>query len=144
MNVTVGYTCQRTGCGATAAIELDELLYDAEGLERSASEMQDVAPEGWAWEINGLENVLHCPEHVAGAVTPNERREFELTPDQLAELLEACKPVPYMVIGGVPPRSPQENANEAWRKLGDELGFDWASVAGVPGKGQEFFTAVTK
>ena len=72
------------------------------------------------------------------------RKEFTMTPEQLDKLLDACKPVPYMVIGGVLPRSPQENANAAWARLGDELGFHPLSVHPVHGKGQEVFTAETK
>jgi hypothetical protein len=56
------------------------------------------------------------------------RKEFEMTAEQEAKLLEACKPVPYMVIGGMEPRSPQENANDAWCALGREMGFDGMSV----------------
>ena len=77
------------------------------------------------------------------------RKEFKLTQEQLDTLLDACKPVPYMLIlptlhlliGGIAPRSPQENANAAWAKLGLELGFDSMSVRPINGKGIEFFTA---
>ncbi len=69
------------------------------------------------------------------------RKEFKLTQEQLDILLNACKPVPYMVIGGIAPRSPQENANAAWATLGLELGFDSMSVRPINGKGIEFFTA---
>jgi len=69
------------------------------------------------------------------------RIEFKLTKKQLDDLLDACKPVIYMVIGGVPPASPQENANRAWESLGRELGFDHMSVRPVDGKGQDCFTA---
>ena len=70
------------------------------------------------------------------------RREYEMTEDQLKRLLEACRPVPYMIFGGREPRSPQENANAAWQELGREMGFDGMSVQPVPGKGQRFFTAL--
>lgn len=68
------------------------------------------------------------------------RREFEMTQAQLEVLLEACRPVPYMVIGGHPPPSTQENANRAWCALGKELGFDGMSVRPST-KGERFFTA---
>ena len=70
------------------------------------------------------------------------RVEYEMTEEQLKQLLDACKPVPYMVIGGHAPSSPQENANRAWMGLGKEMGFDWETVRPVQGKGQRFFTAV--
>lgn len=70
------------------------------------------------------------------------RTEYEMTKVDLGELLKACKPVPYMVIGGMEPPSPQENANAAWARLGAKMGFDSNSVRPVDGKGQRFFTAV--
>lgn len=73
----------------------------------------------------------------------SERREYEMTAGQLARLHDACRPVPYLVVGGVAPRTPQENANAYWRALGSELGFDWRTVRPVAGKGPEVFTAVS-
>lgn len=69
------------------------------------------------------------------------RQEFHLTPEQLAVLLDASKPTPVMQIGSYTPAGPQENANRAWRTLGEELGFESMTVRPVPGKGAEFFTA---
>lgn len=69
------------------------------------------------------------------------RREYELTEEQLARLLEASKPVPYIVVGGMPPSSPQANANRAWEALGREMGFEHWTVEPVSGKGQRCFTA---
>ena len=34
----------------------------------------------------------------------------------------------YIVVGGVGPRSQQENANDAWRAVAKELGFIWDTV----------------
>lgn len=69
------------------------------------------------------------------------RKEYEMTQEQLSRILEACKPVPYILgIGGVKPASPQENANRAWAALGKEMGFDPMSVR-PNGKGDRFFTA---
>jgi hypothetical protein len=72
-----------------------------------------------------------------------ERVKFTMSAEQHAELLDACKPVPYLVIGGVPPSSPQENANRWWRNLASELGFMWTSVEGVPGDPMSF-TAIPR
>ena len=69
------------------------------------------------------------------------RKEFEMSQEDLERILEACKPVPYMIIGGVVPRSPQENANAAWGDLGHRMGFDAMSVRPIPEKGDRFFTA---
>jgi hypothetical protein len=68
------------------------------------------------------------------------RREYEMTQEQYDELLDACRPVPYMVFGGRPPSSPQENANNAWKRLGREMGFQYMSVKSVPNQ-PRFFTA---
>jgi len=71
------------------------------------------------------------------------RREFEMTQEDLDALLEAMKPVPYIIVGGVAPRSQQENANDAWKKLGDRMGFDHMSVE-PSGRGDRFFMADEK
>jgi hypothetical protein len=72
-----------------------------------------------------------------------QRAEFEMTEQQFDRLLSAMQPVPYMLgAGGVPPRSVQENANDAWKALADELGFVWDTVEPVSGKGQRVFSAI--
>ncbi len=68
-------------------------------------------------------------------------KTYEMTEKQLATLMDACKPVPYIVAGGTPPMSPQERANAAWRRLGDEMGFDFNTVKPDPGKCDRFFHA---
>ena len=74
------------------------------------------------------------------------RAEYEMTPEQEKTLLDACKPTfdkrESMLIGGYAGSTPQENANAAWRALGEQMGFDSMSVRPVPGKGQRFFSAV--
>lgn len=71
-----------------------------------------------------------------------ERQEFEMTAEQFDGLVAACQPTPAIMVGGVMPPTPQENANAYWRKLGDEMGFDWATVRPAPGANQRLFTAV--
>ena len=56
------------------------------------------------------------------------RKRFTMTPEQYEKLLEACRPVPCLIIGRIAPRSPQENANAAWCDLGREMGFDGMTV----------------
>ena len=68
--------------------------------------------------------------------------EYEMSNQDLEAILEACKPTPVMMIGNYSPPSPQENANNAWRKLGEQMGFDHLTVRPVHGKGQRFFTAI--
>lgn len=70
------------------------------------------------------------------------RRDYEMTEADLAKLLDAMKPVPYMIVGGMPPVSQQENANAAWAELGKRLGFDPMSVR-PNGRGDRFFSAET-
>ena len=69
------------------------------------------------------------------------KRECEISEADFEALLNACKPVRYMVIGGVPPSSPQENANSAWRSLGLKMGFKWGTVEPFVGKDQRFIIA---
>lgn len=71
----------------------------------------------------------------------NPTVEYEMTQTDLDAILDACKPVSYMVMGGMAPRSQQENANAAWAALGEKMGFDYMTVR-PSSKGDRFFTAV--
>lgn len=71
------------------------------------------------------------------------RRRYDMTPEQQDTLLKACRPTPVMYLSGgqrMGP-TPQENANAAWRKLGNELGFKWDTVRPIPGDCDRHFTA---
>ena len=70
------------------------------------------------------------------------RTNYEMTKEDLAKLLNACKSTPVMMIGGTTGRTPQENANTAWEILGEKMGFDHMTVRPISGKSTEFFSAV--
>lgn len=74
------------------------------------------------------------------------RREYEMSEAAYDALLKACKPTPVMFLSGGQPMfdSPQENANTAWKALGDEMGFDHMTVFPISGKSGRFFTAEPK
>ena len=71
------------------------------------------------------------------------RTNYEMTQADCDVLLAAMKPVLMIMlhIGGGP-RSPQENANNAWRVLGKKMGFEWNTVRPIEGKSMLFFSAV--
>jgi hypothetical protein len=69
-----------------------------------------------------------------------DRVEFEMTEAEYAEILEACRPVPWIMVGGVVPPSALENANAAWQRLGERRGFDGMTV--LPGRSRLHFTAI--
>ena len=69
------------------------------------------------------------------------KREYTMTELQLSQLLAASEPVRYMVFGGRPPRSPQENVNAAWRSLASEMHFKFDTVEPIPGAAQGCFLA---
>ena len=69
------------------------------------------------------------------------RKEFQMTPDELKGIMEACRPVPMIMLQCGTPSSPQENANRAWQSLAAKYGFDWESVRPVSGKDNHYFTA---
>jgi len=70
-------------------------------------------------------------------------REFKMSDDDLAALMDASKPIPAMWLSYGTPMfaTPQENAERAWERLGKKMGFKFRTVLAVPGKGQTFFTA---
>jgi len=69
------------------------------------------------------------------------KREYEMTEQELKELMDAGKPVPYLVFGGIPPASPYDNAMRAWDALGTKKGFWPMTVESSCGKGERFFMA---
>ncbi len=70
-----------------------------------------------------------------------DRREYEMTEADLNEIMDACRPVPLIMLQcGMPPTQ-QERANNAWAALGKRMGFEHMSVR-PSGKGNRFFTAV--
>jgi len=72
----------------------------------------------------------------------NPRVQYEMSEEDLTELLDACsKPTRVMMIGDYRSPSPQENANAAWAKLGKKMGFDSITVRPDP-RGDKYFTAV--
>ena len=72
------------------------------------------------------------------------RKEFKMSQEQLDTLLDASAPVRMLMLQCGTPRSPRENAEAAWERLGDELGFKFRTVSPVDGKEQLFFTAETQ
>ncbi len=68
-------------------------------------------------------------------------KEFEMTDEDFADIMAACKPVPMIALQCGTPSSPQERANAAWSILGKKMGFDHMTVRPVKNKGQKFFTA---
>ena len=70
------------------------------------------------------------------------RINYEMTDGQLDALMQACKPVACIALGGVAPSSPQENANNAWASLGLEMGFDSSTVQPRQEFDTKHFTAI--
>lgn len=71
------------------------------------------------------------------------KQEYQMTAEDHATLIHACKPTPVMFLsGGMPMHdSPQENANRAWAKLGSKMGFVPMTVEPISGKPNTFFRA---
>ncbi len=68
------------------------------------------------------------------------RKDFEMTQEQLDVLLDAGKPVLLIALNCGMPRSPQQNANDVWKSLGREMGFQHMTVKPICG-GERFFSA---
>jgi hypothetical protein len=67
--------------------------------------------------------------------------EFEMTEGDLAELMDAMKPVPMLMLQCGTPTSVQENANAAWARLGKRMGFDPMTVRPSRNSQPRFFYA---
>ncbi len=68
------------------------------------------------------------------------REEFTMTDEQLERILTASEPVRMIMLQCGIPTSPQENANAAWKELGEEMGFEYKTVKPA-GNDQRKFTA---
>jgi len=58
-----------------------------------------------------------------------ERQNYRLPDDDYQRLLNAGKPVPYLIINGMGPTPPQERANAVWKDVGEKMGFVWDTVS---------------
>lgn len=69
-------------------------------------------------------------------------KRYKLTDEQLADVRKAAS-TPGVFLGGpLAGYDPAQHAIEDfWKKLGKEMGFDWSTVKGVQGEGQEVFEA---
>jgi len=56
-------------------------------------------------------------------------KQYTMTDSEYTELMEACKPVPYLIVGGRKPSSPRENAMHVWAKIAARVGCDCNSIA---------------
>ena len=68
------------------------------------------------------------------------RQEYEMTEEDHEKIVKASQPVMAIALQCGPLRSPQENANAAWRELGERMGFKYMTVK-PSDRGVRFFTA---
>ena len=69
------------------------------------------------------------------------RTEYQMTQEDYDKIIEACRPVPMIMLHIGPFRSQQDNANDAWAELGSRMGFESMTV--LPSeKGKLYFTAI--
>ena len=55
-------------------------------------------------------------------------KTYRLTDEEFNKLMDASKPVPYMVFDGIEPRSPHDNAMDVWRTVAARVGCDVDSI----------------
>lgn len=70
-----------------------------------------------------------------------QRREYQMTEEDLAAFRAACTPTPNTVISAVP-KNPAEASKEFWQLLGKRMGFKWWTAQPVRGKSPHYFTAI--
>ena len=56
-------------------------------------------------------------------------KTYRLTDEELDALKEALKPVPCLIVGGIPPASPCDKAMAVWRNVASRVGCDVNSIA---------------
>ena len=76
------------------------------------------------------------------ATNESKRVNYQMTEEDKRDMIDACKGMPLMELGGYPVQSPSQRAREAWKLLGEKMGFDYKTVKPRIGKGERFFTAI--
>ena len=67
---------------------------------------------------------------------------YRLTDEEFNRLMEASKPVPYMVIGGVEPESPYDKAKRVWLDVASRVHCDIDSIGPAnTGNNRDFMAA---
>ena len=61
-------------------------------------------------------------------MSESRRHAYRMAEDEYSGLLKASESVPYIVVGGMGPISPQERANTWWQGLAKTHHFIWDSV----------------
>lgn len=64
---------------------------------------------------------------------------YTLQEDEFVELVEASKPVPYLIAGGMSPPSQYDNAMRVWGKVAARVGCKLQTIA--PGTSDRTFYA---
>jgi hypothetical protein len=64
--------------------------------------------------------------------------DYRMTDEELEELKKASRPVPYLIMGGMPPPSPRENAMRVWRKIAQRVGCVVDTIAPRGGDPHDF------
>ena len=75
--------------------------------------------------------------------THKARKNYEMTQADLDVLLKASRPVSAIALHCGPLGSVRESVNDAWKALGEKMGFDHMT-ARPSGRGDRFFTAIPK
>jgi hypothetical protein len=66
-------------------------------------------------------------------------KKYRLSEEQYDKLMEACKPVPYLVVGGYAPVSLQERANTAWQQVAADFKVKWDTIKPAGSDDHDFF-----
>lgn len=57
------------------------------------------------------------------------KKRFRLTQDEWDEIMEAGRPIAFLIAGGTEPASPQERMRPIWQRIADREGVVMQSIA---------------
>jgi hypothetical protein len=60
-------------------------------------------------------------------------KQYRMTDEEYKDVMEASQPVPYIVVGGIEPRSSYDRVMPVWRRIAARVGcvVDSIEVAGT-------------
>ena len=79
--------------------------------------------------------------HDFRVISGSGRSRYELTLEELHDLLQAMHGLKVVETDCSPMQSAQNSCNEVWRRIAEVRGLDWTTIMPVPSGEPEFFTA---
>ena len=87
------------------------------------------------------ENFSAKSRHSFKIIRGSDRSIYELTLEELHDLLQATHGLQIVKDNCSLEESAQDRCNVVWKRIAEDRGIDWTSIVPAPEKGVEYFSA---